>query len=437
MKFRFGISAFLIVVIVTQFCGTCSAYSVLTHEEIIDIVWLSDIQPLLLERYPASTPAELKEAHAYAYGGSVIQDLGYYPFGSREFSNLLHYVRSGVFVQSLLQNSQNVNDYAFALGALAHYVSDTEGHPAVNSAVAIEYPKLAKKFKTHSLTYFQDRSAHLETEFGFDMTQVAKGRYNDQNYHDFIGFKVAKPLLERTFQQVYGIPLKDVLEHEDLTIGSYRRSVSKFLPALTKAALLDRKDEVTHEIPDFAKKKFLYNLSRADYVREWGNNFQRPGVGARILAFFLRLVPKIGPFRALAFKSPTPKTEDLYFRSVDHTVTIYRRALHELADRQFTLPNRDFDTGKLSTAGEYELADESYGNLLKRLSKEKFVGVTPPIKTDILAFYGGPSAAASNEPKRQKKRTQRELQELSQFQPNSANSPSGAEAAASTAHSEN
>src|SRR5271168_1572361 len=200
--------------------GGSTAYSVLTHEEIVDLLWTDEIRPLLLKRFPALTEDQLKEAHAYAYGGAVIQDLGYYPFGSKEFSNLVHYVRSGDFVRELLLESQDVNEYAFALGALAHYASDIAGHPAVNQSVAIEYPKLRAKYGA-SVRYADDHTAHLKTEFGFDTVQVAQNRYASPQYHDFIGFQVSKSLLERVFPVVYGVELKDVLAHEDLAIGSY------------------------------------------------------------------------------------------------------------------------------------------------------------------------------------------------------------------------
>jgi len=138
------------------------AYSVLTHEEIVDLAWTNELSPLLLQRFPTLTEDQLKEAHGYAYGGAVIQDLGYYPFGSAEFSNLVHYVRSGDFVRELLLQSQDANEYAFALGALAHYTSDIAGHPAVNQAVSIQYPKLRAKYG-NSVRYAQDRTAHLKT----------------------------------------------------------------------------------------------------------------------------------------------------------------------------------------------------------------------------------------------------------------------------------
>jgi hypothetical protein len=143
---RWRIRVAAIVLVVLLFATGSSAYSVLTHEEIVDLVWTDEIRPLLLQRFPGLTEEQITEAHGYAYGGAVIQDLGYYPFGSVEFSNLVHYVRSGDFVRELLVQSQDGNEYAFALGALAHYASDIAGHPAVNQSVSIQYPKLRAKY---------------------------------------------------------------------------------------------------------------------------------------------------------------------------------------------------------------------------------------------------------------------------------------------------
>src|SRR6202049_4871941 len=232
----FSIRVVASLLMVLMCSGGSSAYSVLTHEEIVDLVWTDEIRPLLLKRYPDLSEDQIRDAHAYAYGGAVIQDLGYYPFGSTEFSDLVHYVRSGDFVRELLLESQDVNEYAFALGALSHYAADIAGHPAVNQAVAIEYPKLQAKFGK-SVRYAQDKTAHLKTEFGFDTVQVAKNRYASQQYHDFIGFKVSKSLLERVFPIVYGVKLEDVLTHEDLAVGSYRSAISRMIPEMTQVAL--------------------------------------------------------------------------------------------------------------------------------------------------------------------------------------------------------
>ena len=363
-----------------------SAYSVLTHEEIVDLLWADQISPLLLKRYPGLTEAQLKEAHAYAYGGAVIQDLGYYPFGSVEFSNLVHYVRSGDFVRELLAQSSDANEYAFALGALSHYASDIAGHPAVNHAVAMGYPKLEAKFGT-SIRYAQDKAAHLKTEFGFDTVQVEKNRYASQQYHEFIGFQVSKPLLERVFPIVYGVQLKDVLPREDLAIGSYRYSVSQLIPEMTQVALQTHKKDLMRETPNFSKQKFLYRLSRSNYEKEWGKDYVKPGLGTRILSTLLRFMPRIGPFKGLGFKSPTPETEDLYIKSINTTVDQYRAMLQEVGADSLVLPNYDLDSGNPTKEGEYSLTDLTYAKLLGQLAKSKFDQTTPELRDNILQFY--------------------------------------------------
>jgi hypothetical protein len=382
----FSLRAAALLLVVLMCSGGLSAYSVLTHEEIVDLLWADEIRPLLLKQYPGLSEDQIREAHAYAYGGAVIQDLGYYPFGSKEFSNLVHYVRSGDFVRELLLESQDVNEYAFALGALSHYASDTAGHPAVNQAVAIEYPKLMAKFGK-SVRYAQDKTAHLKTEFGFDTVQVAKNRYASQQYHDFIGFQVSKPLLERVFPVVYGLELKDVLTHEDLAVGSYRFAVSRLIPQMTQVALQTHKKELIHETPDFAKRKFLYRLSRSGYEKEWGKDYVKPGVGTRVLSTLLRYMPRIGPFKGLAFKNPTPQTEDLYFKSINTTVDQYRTFLKDVRTDSLVLPNRDLDSGQMTKAAEYSLTDDTYATLLARLSERKFDRTSPELRDNILQFY--------------------------------------------------
>jgi uncharacterized protein (DUF433 family) len=377
----------LAVIVILLMCGAASfAYSVLTHEEIVDLLWTDEIRPLLLKRFPALSEDQIREAHAYAYGGAVIQDLGYYPFGSRDFSNLVHYVRSGDFVRELLLDSQDVNEYAFALGALSHYASDIAGHPAVNQAVAIQYPKLRAKFGQF-VRYAQDKTAHLKTEFGFDTVQVAKNRYASQQYHDFIGFQVSKSLLERVFPVVYGVELKDVLTHEDIAVGSYRFAVSRLIPQMTRVALQIHKKELVRETPNFSKKKFLYRLSRSHYEKEWGKDYAKPGLGSRIIATLLRFMPKVGPFKGLAFNNPTAQTEDLYIKSINMTVDQYRAFLEEVRTDTLLLPNCDFDSGKATKPAEYSLTDDAYAKLLAQLAERKFEGMTPGLRDNILQFY--------------------------------------------------
>src|SRR5713226_8309627 len=377
------VAVFLVLLLCTS--GSF-AYSVLTHEEIVDLLWADELRPLLLKRFPALTEDQLKEAHGYAYGGAVIQDLGYYPFGSVEFSNLVHYVRSGDFVRELLTQSQDANEYAFALGALAHYASDIAGHPAINQSVSMQYPKLRAKFG-NSVRYAEDHTAHLKTEFGFDMVQVAKNRYASQQYHDFIGFQVSKPLLERTFPIVYGVELKDVLSHEDLAVGSYRFAVSRMIPQMTQIALRTHKKDIMKETPNFAKRKFLYRLSRSDYEKQWGKDYTKPDFGTRVWSVLLRYMPKIGPFKALAFNNPTPQTEEMYFKSINTTVDQYRIYLQQVRTDSLELANCDFDTGKATVAAEYSLTDETYAKLLGQLAERKFDLTSASLRENILNFY--------------------------------------------------
>jgi len=394
------------------------AYSVLTHEEVIDLAWKDELEPLLKARFPAATDDDLKKAHAFAYGGSLIQDMGYYPFGSKYFSDLTHYVRSGDFIVHLVKEASDLDEYAFALGALAHYSADNVGHPAVNESVGLEFPKLRKKFGA-IVTYEDDPKAHIRTEFGFDVAQVAKNRYTSDRYHDFIGFEISKPLLERAFQDTYGVPLKDVMSDEDLAIGTFRRAISKIIPEMTRVALVERKKEIVQETPNFNARQFRYYLSRTSYQREWGKGYRKPKFRERLLAFLLKIVPKVGPFKAVDFKIPTRQTEDLYIASVNKTLQDYQQLLRDAASGDLHLTNKDFDTGRDTRAGEYVLTDKAYARLLNQLAQDKFSLLTPPLRENILAFYGNPgsSPVATKRKPDDWKKTQDEVQQLKEQQP--------------------
>jgi hypothetical protein len=369
-------------------------YAVLTHEAVIDAAW-DNIKAVLLQRFPAATPEDLKKAHAFAYGGCIIQDMGYYPLGSHYFSDLAHYVRSGDFVMALLRDAQDVDEMAFALGALAHYAADSNGHPiAVNRAVAIGYPKLRARFGD-DITYAENPAAHLKTEFGFDVVEVAQGNYAAENYHDFIGFQVSKELLQRAFQETYALELKKQFTSLDLALGTYRHTVSTILPEAARVAWVLKKNDIVQARPGMTKEKFLYNISRSSYEKEWGNSYARPGVIAHMLAFLLRIVPKVGPFKSIAFRPPTAKTETLFMQSFNRTVTVYRALLAEVGGAQLRLANLDFDTGRPTRAEEYSLADETYAKLLRDLDKQQFQGLTPELRTNLLAFDQDPQQLAA------------------------------------------
>src|SRR5271154_1137315 len=370
----------------------CEAYAVLSHEAIIDAAWDTNITPVLLKRFPNATPDELKVAHGYAYGGAIIQDMGYYPHGNKLVSDLTHYVRSGDFVLALLRDAQDLNGYAFALGALAHYAADNDGHSiGTNRAVPVLYPKLQKKFGD-TVTYEDDPLAHVKTEFGFDVVEVAKQRYAPDSYHDFIGFQVSVPLLEQAFQETYGLSLKKVLTNEDRALNSYRRDVSTLLPKATRIAWSLKSSEIMKDDPGITKRKFLYNLSRASYEKEWGHDYQKPSFGDKFVAFLLRLVPKIGPLKVLQFRTPTPATEKMFEASFNATMDRYRGLLTQQGNGQLELVNDNFDTGETSGPGKYKLNDEAHAKLLDALAKENFATAPPDLRAELLDFYSQPDA---------------------------------------------
>ena len=389
------------------------AYSVLTHEAIVDSSWDTGIKPLLLARYPNSSEDELREAKSYAYGGCVIQDLGYYPFGSHLFTDLLHYVRSGDFVQNMLRDAQSEDEYAFALGAVAHFFADSIGHPiGINRSVPLAYPKLRQKFG-NIVTYEQGKKEHVLVEFSFDVTQVAASAYAPDAYHAFIGFQVAKPLLERAFQETYGLEMKDIFFSEDLAIGTYRRAVSKTIPHMTRVAWSQKHDQIAKLVPGIQRKKFIYRMSRKEYRKDFGGTYVSPSFSARFLSFLLRTIPKIGPFRALSFKPPTPQMETLFQESFRLTTQRYGEALREVKSTGVMLPNKDFDTGAPTKIGEYALADETYTQLLDKLAGQNFKGLSATLGSDIVRFYA--SAASDPAPKKEKKRWEKTQKELDQL----------------------
>lgn len=380
----------LALIFVLLASSAADAYSVLAHEAIIDSAW-EKIRTLLLDRFPNATADELRAAHGYAYGGSLVQDLGYYPHGSRFFSDLTHYVRSGQFIRALLRDAQDMNEYAFALGALAHYAADDDGHRAVNQAVPLLYPNLARKYGK-VVTYEDDPAAHLKTEFGFDVLEVAKGQYAPDAYHDFIGFEVAKPLLERAFQDTYSIPLTSVFGNLDKAIGSYRYTVHSTIPKAVRVAWVLKKDEIQQGTPGITRKKFLYNMSKGSYRKEWGTNYERPGRGTIVVAHIIAWVPKVGPLKALSLRMPTPQTETMFRDSFNKALDQYQHLLDDQRAGHLNLRDRNFDTGAPTKPGAYFMADRAYARLVDDLAKDHFQIISVDMKSDILNYYLDPKA---------------------------------------------
>ena len=391
------------------------AYSVLSHQANIDSCWLPCLRPAIERRFPGGTPDELRDAKAYAYGGSIIQDMGYYPFGSALFTDLTHYVRSGDFVENLLKEAKDRNEYAFALGALAHYAADIYGHEiGINKSVPLLFPKLKAKYGP-IVTYEQDPVAHGRTEFAFDVTQLAAGKYRSAQYHGFIGFKVSKELLERGFARTYGLELKQIIFNIDLALGSYRFAVRNLIPLASRAAWRANRHELRKVNKRIRRRDYVYKERKEDFEKEFGTGYERPGFGARIVAGVIQVLPKVGKLRSLKFIAPSPEAQALFRASFRQTiVTLCQFSENQTAamSQAPTLPNTDFDTGHPTKLGEYSLADRTYGEWVRELDKNDFKDISPVMRQNILAFFANDASKPLDLEEKEKENLQKTQEAL-------------------------
>lgn len=394
--------------------ASAEGFCVLAHEAIVDAVWQDQIVPTLKARFPNASDGAIREARAYAYGGSLIQDLGYYPFGSRRFSNLVHYVRTGDFVEALVHDSQDVDEYAFALGALAHHAGDSLGHSiAVNRVVPIIYPKLRAQYGDEIL-YADSPPRHVMVEFAFDVLEVARGAFKSDVYQERIGFEIAKPVLERAFRDTYGLELEDVFGDADLAIGTYRRAVSTIIPDMTRLAWREKHDEILAATPDITERDVVYTMTRRQYEDAFGTTYRKPGFLARVVVAIFKIVPKFGPFRPLAFTPLTPGTEKMVNEGFSAACERFRTSLRRLRTGGFALSNVDLDTGSRSAFGRNPLADETYADLLEELARRKFSGVPAALSRNINEHYAGKTVPrdASRKVRKQEQEASRNLAAL-------------------------
>ena len=378
-----------------------TAYSVLTHQAVIDSTWDKTLLPLLHHRYPGTTPAQDDDAKSYAYGGAIIQDMGYYPLGAEFFTNLTHYVRSGDFVGNLLREAHGRDEYAFALGALAHYASDNVGHPtSTNLILAQVYPQKGATYGP-VITYEQAPINHTEIEFSFDVVQLAAGRYRSQDYHKFIGFRVSKALLERAFQTTYGLELKQVLLNVDVSLAAFRLAVNQLLPVAARAAWVNQRKAIRQISPRARRRDYVYHTNRRAYRKEYGRTAPFPGLGAHLLSGILGILPKVGPLRPFSFKVPNVASEARFHQSYRAGLVRYAALVGEQpADTTAApviahLPNTNLDTGKPTHPTDYILTDITYQELLIELKKHKFEHLMPALRQNIIAYYAaGPPPSA-------------------------------------------
>jgi hypothetical protein len=373
------------------------AYSVLTHEAIIDLTWADSIQPLLLRRFPTLTPAQLQDAHAYAYGGCVIQDLGYYPFGKPLFSDLLHYVRTGDFVRALFRDSKNANDVAFAIGALSHYLGDTIGHPdAVNLSVGKEFPALAAKYGPN-VNYAEGEHQHVRAEFAFDIDQVANHRLAPEHYLSHIGFAVPVPLLTRAFYDTYGLDLGKVLGHRSPTLYGYRFAVRTLIPRVAYAETLLYRKRLPPDSPSPALDELNQEVAALAAADNWNAYRRHAGLGTHLLAGLIFILPKVGPLSDLSLRGPTPAAEQDFVNSVVKTTAALRQILANASSTagsgEQAIPNRDLDTGDGIHPGNYRLCDLTFAGLLDNIARTPSTPIPFGIKRDLLAFFADPGQA--------------------------------------------
>jgi len=384
---RFGKGSILFTALLFVKATSCFGYSVLTHEAIIDANWNTVLVPFLKQKFPQATEDDLKTAHAFAYGGCVVPDLGYYPFGSRLFTNLVHYVRSGDFIENLFNEASNINEYAFTLGVLCHYYADTYGHSiGVNRAVPLIYSDMKTKFGD-TVTYADDKISHLRTEFSFDVLQTARGNYAPQAYHDFIGFQVSKELIEKTFLKTYGLDVNEMFGNFDKAVGSFRWSVKELIPSATRAAWKTKRKEIRELNPSVRRRSYVYTIRRQKYYKEFGKERDKSKFGESVLAFLIRIAPKWGPLKILKFRIPNKEAEKIFLESFDKTIVNYRHEVTGASKGRMELSNIDWDTGKKTMQGEYSLADKTYSDWVIKLKERKFETITSPMKRNILTFY--------------------------------------------------
>ncbi len=408
------------LLLIGLFPRPADAYSFLTHESMVDAAWHGSIRQALLARFPNSTRAQLHEARSYAYGGATIQDLGYYPFGHQFFSNLTHYVRSGEFVNNLIRDSRNVNEYAFALGALSHYIGDSDGHhDATNPSTAIEFPSLKKRYGP-VITYDEAPHAHVRTEFAYDVEQLSRREFAPVGYLRAMGFKVPRKLVERAFFETYGLSLRSVLGRPRPAFESYDSSLSHWLPTFAHAEVLIHRKNFPPKLDTPPYEEFSSRQAQAGVESDWANYKQKAGFEVHFIAFLIRIVPKIGSISDLAIRGPNPETDRWYIESVNLSMHDYDRMLGELTkypSHQLNLPNRDLDTGNLVRPGGYKLTDKTYAQLLKKLTDDPHHLVPNGLRHDVLAYYSDPNAPISTRKNaRAWKRVQAELVTLQGMQ---------------------
>lgn len=412
-RFLAGV-AFLLAALVAP---TALAFSVLAHQAVVDRSWESVIVPALRRQFPNATAEEIEKARSFAYGGSHIADLGYFPLGNKTFTDLVHYVRSGEFVTTLVQEARTLDEYAFALGAVSHHVTDVVGHAqATNRAVPEMFPKLRERYGDE-VTYGDDGPSHFQTEFRFDVLQMARNPQARDRVRHAVGFEVAKPVLERAFRKTYGLGLDDLFVSTDVAITTYRWAFRNVVHEATGIAWGLYGDDIRKLDPSVTEKEFVSEMSRDDFEEDFGKAYREPGYLTKFFGLATKLVPQVGPLKRAPFAPLPADVQQQFVTALDHAVARYRATVPRVTKKQ-PLENDILDTGRPAYAGEYEPADEAYVALVDKLAERDFVDVPPALRAAILRFYSCPAGCLVVPGDREEaKGTRRKLAELASAVP--------------------
>jgi len=249
--------------------------------------------------------------------------------------------------------------------------------------------KLRKKYGDF-ITYGDDHTSHSRLEFSYDVLQVSRGTYTSQAYHDFIGFKVSEPVLERAFLKTYGLKLSDMFRDFNSAVGTLRWGVNNLIPAIIKMTWRTQRDSILKHQPTMTARKFKYQIKKREFYTEFGKTKVHEGLETDLITFIIRVAPKIGPFKTFKYVNPGSTGEKRFIKAFDTITAHFARNLARFRDHNLALNNVDFDTGRPTVIDEYNMADQAYAEWLIKLDKEHFEYVTPSVKEALLNFYGDP-----------------------------------------------
>src|SRR4029077_13198318 len=167
-----------------------------------------------------------------------------------------------------------LNEYAFAMGALSHYLGDSIGHSeAINPATAVEFPKLQQKYG-NKVTYGESPHGHIRTEFAFDVQEMKNTEFAPPAYLRYIGFRVPRKFLERAFAAIYGFNLEEVLGEPIPSLKSYRTSVRGFIPSFAEAEVVLHGHQFPPNPDNETYKIFVDRVKRTNYDRHWKHTYK-------------------------------------------------------------------------------------------------------------------------------------------------------------------